>query len=301
MGRTRQNEKEALLKEKKKMLQNTIACIDDMLNGTPEDKACENHNIQKSAFRHAILYTSYGNVDKQPKSSATELAEQLNSKFDCLLSPYERLYCDTFNIHSYTDIPPYVDEIMNCVINNINLSRKQLAYIRYRYEDEMTLERIANRYFVTRESVRVMIGSAQRKIRRWKTVFIGGPEVISILEKNRVSTNLIKRNELYADTQKLVTDYTRTHNEQMLQSLQSLINDVCGTEISADTVSVMNDRIIDCNMSTRLRNILRRYEIITFADLLKYSEPDIAHFRNMGRTTMNEIKTLLDTRGLKLK
>ena len=301
MGRTRQNEKEALLKEKKKMLQNTIACIDDMLNGTPEDKACENHNIQKSAFRHAILYTSYGNVDKQPKPSATELAEQLNSKFDCLLSPYERLYCDTFNIHSYTDIPPYVDEIMSCVINNINLSRKQLAYIRYRYEDEMTLERIANRYFVTRESVRVMIGSAQRKIRRWKTVFIGGPEVISILEKNRVSTNLIKRNELYADTQKLVTDYTRTHNEQMLQSLQSLINDVCGTKISADTASVMNDRIIDCNMSTRLRNILRRYEIITFADLLKYSEPDIAHFRNMGRTTMDEIKTLLDTRGLKLK
>lgn len=298
MSRTRQDEKETLLKEKKMMLQNTISCINDILNGIPEDKACKNHNIQKSAFRHAIFYTQYGNNNEQ---SASEIAEQLDSKFDCLLSPYERLYCDTFDIHSYTTIPPYVDEIMNCVINNINLSSRQKAYIHYRYEEEMTLEQIANRYFVTRESVRVMISSAQRKIRRWKTIFIGGPEVIAILEKNRVSTNIIKQNELYADAHKLVIDYTKMHNEKMLQSLQSLINDVCGTKMSPDTISVMNDRIVDCDISTRLRNILRRYEIVTFADLLKYSEPDIAHFRNMGRATMNEIKALLDARGLKLK
>lgn len=301
MSRTRQNEKETLLKEKKEMLQNTIACIDDILNGTSEEEACKNHNIQKSAFRHAVFYTSYGNPTESSKPSATELASQLNFNFDCLLSPYERLYCDTFSVRSYIMIPPYVDEIMNCVLHNINLSSKQLSYIDYRYKKEMTLEQIANRYFVTRESVRAVISGVQKKIRRWKTVFIGGPEVISILEKNRVSTNLIKQNELYADTQTLVTDYVKTHNEKMLHSLQSLINDICGDKMNPDTISIINDRIIDCDISTRLRNILRRHEIVTFADLLQYSEPDIAHFRNMGQATMNEIKDLLSTRGLELK
>lgn len=63
---------------------------------------------------------------------------------------------------------------------------------------------------------------------------------------------------------------------------------------------IMRIPITDFELSVRARNCLAKMEIQTLGDLVKKSEPELLSFKNFGETSLNEIKEILRSKGLRL-
>ena len=64
--------------------------------------------------------------------------------------------------------------------------------------------------------------------------------------------------------------------------------------------AVLDVPITDFELSVRSRNCLKKMNIRTLGDLLRTSEPELLAFKNFGETSLNEIKALLASKGLRL-
>lgn len=58
--------------------------------------------------------------------------------------------------------------------------------------------------------------------------------------------------------------------------------------------------ISDFELSVRSRNCLKKMNIITLGDLLKTTEAELLSYKNFGETSLQEIKKILDSKGLRL-
>ncbi|MGC4032328.1 MAG: DNA-directed RNA polymerase subunit alpha C-terminal domain-containing protein [Tepidisphaeraceae bacterium] len=63
---------------------------------------------------------------------------------------------------------------------------------------------------------------------------------------------------------------------------------------------VMDVPISDFELSVRSRNCLKKMDIKTLGDLLRVTEQELLSFKNFGETSLNEIKALLSSKGLRL-
>ena len=63
---------------------------------------------------------------------------------------------------------------------------------------------------------------------------------------------------------------------------------------------VMEIPISDFELSVRSRNCLKKMNIRSLGDLLRTTEPELLSYKNFGETSLNEIKTLLASKGLRL-
>lgn len=63
---------------------------------------------------------------------------------------------------------------------------------------------------------------------------------------------------------------------------------------------VLEIPITDFELSVRSRNCLRKMNIRTLGDLLKTTEQELLSYKNFGETSLNEIKALLASKGLRL-
>ncbi len=64
--------------------------------------------------------------------------------------------------------------------------------------------------------------------------------------------------------------------------------------------AVLNIPITDFELSVRSRNCLKKMNLKTIGDLLRASEPELLSYKNFGETSLNEIKSLLASKGLRL-
>ncbi len=73
------------------------------------------------------------------------------------------------------------------------------------------------------------------------------------------------------------------------------------TEKRLDKQSAMLDTpVTDFELSVRTRNALRKMNIRTLADLLRVTEAELRGFKNFGEASLEEIKSMLAQRGLRL-
>lgn len=63
---------------------------------------------------------------------------------------------------------------------------------------------------------------------------------------------------------------------------------------------LLEDPITSFDLSVRARNALKKMNIRTLGDLLRYTEAELLSFKNFGETSLNEIKNLLASKGLRL-
>lgn len=54
----------------------------------------------------------------------------------------------------------------------------------------------------------------------------------------------------------------------------------------------------DLPITTRLKNILLRYDVYVLSDIVKYSRDDIIRFRNLGESTMKELEAVCEQEGI---
>ena len=64
--------------------------------------------------------------------------------------------------------------------------------------------------------------------------------------------------------------------------------------------AVLNIPITDFELSVRSRNCLKKMNIKSLGDLLRTSEQELLSYKNFGETSLNEIKSLLASKGLRL-
>src|SRR6201996_6421342 len=64
--------------------------------------------------------------------------------------------------------------------------------------------------------------------------------------------------------------------------------------------AVMEIPITDFELSVRSRNCLKKMNIRSLGDLLRTSEQELLSYKNFGETSLNEIKALLASKGLRL-
>ena len=64
--------------------------------------------------------------------------------------------------------------------------------------------------------------------------------------------------------------------------------------------AVLEIPITDFELSVRSRNCLKKMNIRSLGDLLKTTEPELLSYKNFGETSLNEIKALLASKGLRL-
>jgi DNA-directed RNA polymerase subunit alpha len=63
---------------------------------------------------------------------------------------------------------------------------------------------------------------------------------------------------------------------------------------------VLDIPMSDFELSVRSRNCLKKMDIKSLGDLLRVTEQELLSFKNFGETSLNEIKTLLASKGLRL-
>ena len=64
--------------------------------------------------------------------------------------------------------------------------------------------------------------------------------------------------------------------------------------------ALLDTPVTDFDLSVRTRNALRKMNIRTLQDLLKITEAEIRGYKNFGDASIEEIKTMLAQRGLRL-
>lgn len=64
--------------------------------------------------------------------------------------------------------------------------------------------------------------------------------------------------------------------------------------------AILDVPVTDFELSVRSRNCLKKMNINTLGDLLRVSEPELLAYKNFGETSLNEIKALLASKGLRL-
>ncbi|MDX2200722.1 MAG: DNA-directed RNA polymerase subunit alpha C-terminal domain-containing protein [Phycisphaerae bacterium] len=64
--------------------------------------------------------------------------------------------------------------------------------------------------------------------------------------------------------------------------------------------ALLDQSVVDFELSVRARNCLKKMNIRTLGELIKLSEPELLAYKNFGETSLDEIKAILSKRGLRL-
>lgn len=64
--------------------------------------------------------------------------------------------------------------------------------------------------------------------------------------------------------------------------------------------ALLDTPVTDFELSVRARNCLKKMQIRTLGDLLRVTEVELNSYKNVGDTTINEIKSMLTAKGLRL-
>lgn len=85
-----------------------------------------------------------------------------------------------------------------------------------------------------------------------------------------------------------------------VESARSMYYDEDADKRGDKSSAVLNIPITDFELSVRSRNCLKKMNIKSLGDLLRTTEQELLSFKNFGETSLNEIKTLLTAKGLRL-
>jgi DNA-directed RNA polymerase subunit alpha len=119
---------------------------------------------------------------------------------------------------------------------------------------------------------------------------------------------LYEDNNHYDEAHRCLDAILRTdpnHNRARLymkdvESARSMYYDEDSDRRGGNRNQVLEIPITDFELSVRSRNCLKKMNIRSLGDLLKTGEQELLSYKNFGETSLNEIKALLASKGLRL-
>jgi len=88
--------------------------------------------------------------------------------------------------------------------------------------------------------------------------------------------------------------------EKDIESSKTMVYDEETEKKKTRKMQILETPLSDFELSVRSRNCLKKMNLNTLGDLLRTSEAELLAFKNFGETSLREIKTILDAKGLQL-
>jgi len=85
-----------------------------------------------------------------------------------------------------------------------------------------------------------------------------------------------------------------------MESSETMFYDEEKEKTQTRKIQILETPISDFELSVRSRNCLRKMNIETLGDLLNITESDLLSYKNFGETSLREIRTVLESKGLRL-
>ena len=103
--------------------------------------------------------------------------------------------------------------------------------------------------------------------------------------------------------QVLITDPTHARAQLFLKDIiasKNMVIDDRHLQQIEQHSAMLETPVTDFELSLRTRNSLRKMSIRTLGDLLRITETELCSYKNMGEASLEEVKTMLAQRGLRL-
>ena len=269
------------IENKKEILENVrefhlkiINIIDDINAGMSEIDACRKHGISHLVFRNNTIYRKTLNGDLS-QSEITNLFKE----------PYHRIYEDVFHTtltsQTIQQLPPDFNETMKSIIKTLPYAQRKL--ISEYYMQNKSMNKISAEQNIARQTINVRLHKILNKLRQ--------PQNAKRLKMGDMFLRKTKRYQMQNiqhEIQLLANKYNDAYNNA-LQDLES------GKPFYNTT------SITTIYMSTRTFRALIRNNINTLGDLQKYSMEEIASFKGVGKTCIQELQTICKRFDIKLK
>lgn len=180
---------------------------------------------------------------------------------------------------------------------NIFLSERERVCVELYFDKELTYEKVAEQFNVGKERIRQIVAKALRKMRnpsRFKYIKYGleGAKVLVETRKEELRKSHLK--ELIRQNEKMEKKLDR------FPRLEELVD--------VKNVRVLSTPIEELELSARSYNCLKRWknysdgkDIKDLYDLTFVTEEELMKCRNLGRRSLEEIKTKMAEFGLHLK
>jgi DNA-directed RNA polymerase subunit alpha len=147
-------------------------------------------------------------------------------------------------------------------------------------------------------------GDDDRAIELYESLTAGGQVKINALMNLAV---LYEDHARYDEAMRCLNAVLETQpNNARAKLFAKDVESARGMQVTADNRprttrdAVLDIPITDFELSMRSRNALKKAGIHTLGDLLMVPEQELLAFKNFGETSLNEIKSLLASRGLRL-
>jgi len=148
-------------------------------------------------------------------------------------------------------------------------------------------------------------GDEQAAIDFYKQIAANGPVYVSALLNLAV---LYEDGEQYDKATQCVDEVLKYHPNHKranlfkkdIESSKTMVYDEEKEERKTRKTQILETPISDFELSVRSRNCLKKMKIETLGDLLRITEAELLSYKNFGETSLREIKSILDSRGLYL-
>ncbi len=148
-------------------------------------------------------------------------------------------------------------------------------------------------------------GDEEAAIDYYKQITSGSPVFVSAIMNLAV---LYEDQGKFAQARRCVEAVLKSHPNHkkaqlFLKDIKSSMNMIYDEEMEKRLDrqnKILEIPISDFELSVRSRNCLRKMNIKTIGDLLRITEAELLSYKNFGETSLNEIKKILDSKGLSL-
>ena len=150
-----------------------------------------------------------------------------------------------------------------------------------------------------------LFGDEEAAIDYYKQIVSTGPVYVSALLNLAVLYEDMGEFDKAARCVYKVLKFHPNHQRAILfkkdiESSKTMFYDEEKEEKKTRKVQIIETPISDFELSVRSRNCLRKMNIETIGDLLNITETELLSYKNFGETSLREIKTILEPKGLHL-
>lgn len=169
--------------------------------------------------------------------------------------------------------PKLIKEVL---VNNLSERENKVLELMYGYD--YTLEECGKEFGVTRERIRQIQARAIRKLRNPK---------------------YLKEMRVVPFAEYIQNIGTLQEAKDQIEQLTAKLNEIRGTELSTEEITIEDTPIEKLDLSARSYNGLKRARINTIGDIIKVMQGNkLKYVRNLGNHSIAEIKEKLNSLGV---
>lgn len=172
-----------------------------------------------------------------------------------------------------------------------NLSYREKAVVKMRYEDGMTLEEIGKEFGVTRERIRQIDAKALRKLRHPSYAKIVA--CISLVEHNEKMEQKQEEIDSLSRRYRELRAYTKKLHEAIAEEIPSLTKVLSALPEAPGTEDLADMKIEALGLSSRAENVLLRAGFETAKEIEAKKIMQMRNLRNINGSCIDEIRDKL--------